>query len=99
MRTRFDSTRKRYEISWLQGKQYDSVIETTSGAISTMNSLHLGSRSGWIWVLILDAFAGSLIFTSITGILLWSKGNGSALLAMVLFFSFLSSAFYFAAVV
>lgn len=96
--TRFQSTRERYDVVWVPGNRYASVTHTTSGTISTLNSLHLGNRGGIVWVLVLDAFAGSLIFTALTGILLWSKMDGSALLAMVLFFSFLAGAFYFAAV-
>lgn len=95
---RYESASLRYEVAWVPGNETMSVVKTDSGALSTMNSLHLGRRSGILWVLVLDAFAGSLIFLAITGILLWSRLHGSAILAVSLVMSFFAGAFYFAAV-
>ena len=95
---RYGSASIRYDVTYIPGNAFMSVTKTNAGVISTMNSLHLGNRSGLIWVLVLDAFAGSLIFLAITGILLWSKLHGTALVAVSLMMSFFGGAFYFAAV-
>ena len=97
-RLRYQSARVRYDVTHVPGNEYMSVVKTTSGPISTMNSLHLGNRSGIVWVLILDAFAGSLIFLAVSGILLWSRMHGPPLLAISLVLSFLAGTFYVAAV-
>ncbi len=92
---RYQSAGMAFDVTFVPGNQYLSVIRTDFGAISTMNALHMGNRSGLIWVLVLDAFAGSLIFLAVTGLLLWSRLHGPPLLALALMFSFLAAAGYF----
>lgn len=96
---RYQTARTRFDATFVPGNQYLSVIKTDFGMISTMNALHLGNRSGLIWVLVLDAFAGSLIFLAATGILLWSRLHGPPLLAVGLILTFLSGAAYFALII
>lgn len=93
---RYQTARVRIDATFVPGNRYLSAIRTDFGVLSTMNALHLGSRSGLIWVLVLDAFAGSLIFLAVTGILLWSRLHGPPLLALGLILTFLSGAAYFA---
>ena len=93
---RYQTARMAFDVAFIPGNRYLTVIRTDFGAISTMNALHMGNRSGLIWVLVLDAFAGSLIFLAVTGILLWSRLHGPPLLALTLLFSFLAAAGYFA---
>lgn len=80
---------------WL-GNNFVSVKRQDANAFAFITRLHKGVGADVGWVLLADTLAGSLVFLSLTGLLLWTKLHGSRLtmaglgltsLGLVVFFS------------
>ena len=56
--------------SWV-GNRSASVQRTDNGVIATLTNLHKGIGMPVPWILLVDTLAGSLIFLSLSGLLLW----------------------------
>jgi len=50
-------------------------VRRDQGLLATLEGLHRGNGVNLGWVLFADSIAGSLIFLSITGVLLWTEMN------------------------
>jgi hypothetical protein len=53
------------------GNRSVSIRRVDSGLIGTLTNLHKGIGMPVAWILLVDTLAGSLIFLSISGVLLW----------------------------
>ena len=84
------------DISFVAGNRFIEVEHTDRGFIATLNRLHLATVSGIGWILIVDAFSGAMVVSSITGLLLWSRLTGPRLLAIGLASTMLFGAIYYA---
>jgi len=61
-----------------------SVRTTQNGFFGTLTNLHKGVGMPVAWVLLVDTLAGSLIFLSLTGALLWWQTNRRRRLGMAI---------------
>lgn len=67
------------------GNQSASIQNREGNAFFWLTRLHKATGVHVGWILAADALAGTLLFMTITGILLWSKMHGPRLLALGLF--------------
>jgi hypothetical protein len=44
--------------------------------IQALKRLHMGDGGQWGWILVSDAFAGGLVFLTLSGMLLWTRLSG-----------------------
>jgi hypothetical protein len=58
-----------------------TVARTEQNFPGLLKELHKGHGVTLVWILLIDAVAGALLFQSLTGILLWSRLHGSRLVA------------------
>lgn len=61
------------------GNRFISVKRQDVNAWGFLMRLHKGVGLNVGWILLVDTFAGAMIFLSITGVLLWTKMRGSRL--------------------
>ena len=57
------------------GNKSVSVRTTSNGFVATLTNLHKGTSMPIPWILLIDTLAGSLIFLSISGVVLWWETN------------------------
>lgn len=62
------------------GRVVDLEVGRT-GFIGAMERLHKAEAGDAPWILLADAFAGSLVFLTLSGILLWTQLDGKRILA------------------
>ena len=58
---------------------------TSNGFIATLTNLHKGVGMPVPWILLIDTLAGSLIFLSISGAILWWETHRRRLVGLVIF--------------
>jgi hypothetical protein len=63
------------QAEYWQGNRSVSVSTTTNGFIATLTNLHKGVGMSVPWILLIDTLAGSMIFLSISGVILWTQMN------------------------
>jgi hypothetical protein len=61
------------------------VRTTSSGFIATLTNLHKGVGMPIPWILLIDTLAGSLIFLSLSGVILWWETNRRRKLGITIF--------------
>lgn len=61
------------------GNTYVSIKHQDANAFAFITRLHKGVGMGTGWVLLADTLAGGLVFLSLTGLLLWTRLDGSRL--------------------
>ena len=59
------------QVEYWVGNKSASVRTTQNGFIATLTNLHKGTTMPVPWILLIDTLAGSLIFLSISGVILW----------------------------
>ncbi len=69
---------------WASNKSV-SVRTTTNGFIATLTNLHKGVGMPVAWILLIDTLAGSLIFLSLSGLVLWWETNRRRKLGIAIF--------------
>ncbi|MBV6303561.1 PepSY-associated TM helix domain-containing protein [Candidimonas humi] len=57
------------------GNKSVSVHRLDNGVIGTLMNLHKGVGMSAAWILLIDTLAGSLIFLSLSGVILWVQTN------------------------
>ena len=67
----FGSPRSQLQIEAWAGNRSVSVQRTDNGLVATLTNLHKGVGMPVYWILLVDTLAGSLIFLSLSGVLLW----------------------------
>jgi hypothetical protein len=69
---------------WVGNKSV-SVRTTSNGFIATLTNLHKGVGMPVPWILLIDTLAGSLIFLSLSGTILWWETNRQRRLGIAIF--------------
>jgi hypothetical protein len=80
------------QATYLPGNHTVEFEQKDANLVQTMKRLHKGDGGQVGWILLTDAFAGGLVFLTLSGILLWSRLAGPKLLAAGLFIGGLSAA-------
>ena len=63
------------QVEYWAGNKSASVRTTSNGFVATLTSLHKGTTMPVSWILLIDTMAGSLIFLSLSGLVLWWETN------------------------
>jgi uncharacterized protein len=63
------------QADYWSGNRSVGITTTANGFIGTLTSLHKGTGMTVPWILLIDTLAGSMIFLSISGVLLWVQTN------------------------
>jgi len=69
---------------WL-GNRSVTVRTTANGLVATLTNFHKGVGMPVPWILLIDTLAGSLIFLSVSGIILWWETNRRRRLGVAIF--------------
>ena len=80
--TQFTSPGTTLDVRYVSGNEYIEITRTERGFLEILNRLHRGNGAQLGWTLLGDAFSGALVVLAMTGVLLWSKMDGSRLLAI-----------------
>lgn len=59
------------QADYWRGNRSVGVTTTANGVVATMTNLHKGTGMSVPWILLVDTLAGSIVFLSISGVLLW----------------------------
>ena len=71
----FMSPRVNLQADYWLGNNFVSVRRSDNNIFATLNNLHKGTGVGLGWVLLVDTLAGSIIFLSLSGVVLWALQN------------------------
>lgn len=93
--TQFTSPQRTLDLRYVAGNEYIEITRTERGFLDTLNRLHRGNGAQLGWTLLGDAFSGALIVLAFSGVLLWSRMDGSRLLAIGLGSAGLLAVVYF----
>ena len=63
------------QVEYWVGNKSVGVRTTENGFVATLTNLHKGVGMPVPWILLIDTLAGSLIFLSISGAILWWETN------------------------
>ena len=69
---------------WVGNKSI-SVRTTQNGFIATLTNLHKGTAMPVPWILLIDTLAGSMIFLSISGVILWWETHRKRAVGITIF--------------
>lgn len=81
----FSSPQRQINAEYWVGNKTFSVQDRTGNGFYWLTRLHKASGVHPGWILAADALAGTLLFMTITGILLWSRLHGPRLAAVGIF--------------
>ena len=73
------------QVEYWAGNKSASVRTTSNGFIATLTNLHKGVGMPIPWILLIDTLAGSLIFLSLSGVILWWETNRRRRLGIAIF--------------
>ncbi len=73
------------QAEYWKGNRTVGVSTTSNGFIATLTNLHKGTGMTIPWILLVDTLAGSMIFLSISGVLLWVQGSRRRTLGVTIF--------------
>jgi hypothetical protein len=76
---------KLVQVEYWVGTKAASVRTTDNGFIATLTNFHKGTGMPVPWILLIDSLAGSLIFLSISGTILWWETNRRRRLGLAIF--------------
>jgi hypothetical protein len=71
----FLSPRGATSAEYWVGNGFVSIKRTDNTLLATLANLHKGVGMSVGWILLVDTLAGSIVFLSLTGVLLWSQLN------------------------
>lgn len=69
---------------WVGNKSL-SVRTTQNGVVATMTNLHKGTAMPVPWILLIDTLAGSMIFLSVSGVVLWWETHRKRAVGITIF--------------
>jgi hypothetical protein len=81
----FGGPNRLVQVEYWAGNKSTSVRTTTNGFIATLTNLHKGVGMPVPWILLIDTLAGSLIFLSLSGVVLWWETNRRRKLGLAIF--------------
>ena len=67
------------------GNRSLSVRTTQNGFVATLTNLHKGTTKPVPWILLIDTLAGSMIFLSISGVILWWESHRKRAVGITIF--------------
>ncbi len=67
----FGGPNKVVQVEYWVGNKSANVRTTDNGFVATLTNLHKGATMPVPWILLIDTLAGSMIFLSISGAILW----------------------------
>ena len=73
------------QVEYWAGNRSVGVRTTENGFVATLTNLHKGTAMPVPWILLIDTLAGSLIFLSISGVILWWETNRRRRLGLAIF--------------
>ena len=73
------------QVEYWVGNKSVGVRTTENGFVATLTNLHKGVGMPVPWILLIDTLAGSLIFLSISGAILWWETNRRRLFGLAIF--------------
>ena len=71
----FGGPNKLFQVEYWAGNKSTSVRTTSNGVVATLTNMHKGTGMPLAWILLIDTLGGSLIFLSISGVILWIDTN------------------------
>jgi hypothetical protein len=81
----FGGPNKVIQVEYWVGNKSVGVRTTENGFVATLTNLHKGVGMPVPWILLIDTLAGSLIFLSISGAILWWETHRRRLAGTVIF--------------
>lgn len=81
----FGGPNKVMQVEYWVGNRAASVRTTENGLVATLVNLHKGTTMPVPWILLIDTMAGSLIFLSISGTILWWETNRRRRVGLAIF--------------
>ena len=81
----FGGPNKVIQVEYWVGNKSLGVRTTENGFVATLTNLHKGVGMPVPWILLIDTLAGSLIFLSISGVILWWETNRRRLVGLTIF--------------
>jgi len=81
----FGGPNRLVQVEYFAGNKSASVRTTSNGFIATLTNLHKGVGMPVPWILLIDTLAGSLIFLSLSGVILWWETNRRRRLGIAIF--------------
>lgn len=79
------------QADYWSGNKSVSIRTTSNGFMATLMNFHKGTGMTTAWILLADTLAGSLIFLSITGVILWVQTNRRRAIGAAIFFTSLTA--------
>ncbi len=73
------------QVEYWRGNRSVSVTTTSNGLLATFNNMHKGTGMSIGWILLVDTLAGSMIFLSLSGVLLWVQSHRKRAIGVALF--------------
>jgi uncharacterized protein len=80
----FSSPEESTQIEYWVGSPWAEVKRNQNGLFAFLMNLHRGTGTGLAWMLVTDTLAGSLIFLSLTGIVLWCATHKRRTVGLIL---------------
>ena len=68
--------------TYTPGNHTVELEQRDANFIQALKRLHKGDGGQWGWILVSDAFAGGLVFLTLSGMLLWTRLSGPRMLAV-----------------
>ncbi len=81
----FGGPNKIIQAEYWVGNKSVGVRTTENGFVATLTNLHKGVGMPVPWILLIDTLAGSLIFLSISGAILWWETNRRRFVGLAIF--------------
>jgi len=81
----FGGPNKVIQVEYWVGNKSVGARTTDNGFIATLTNLHKGVTMPVPWILLIDTLAGSLIFLSVSGAILWWETHRRRLSGLVIF--------------
>jgi len=73
------------QVEYWVGNKSASIRTTENGFVATLTNLHKGTTMPVSWILLIDTLAGSLIFLSVSGAILWWETHRRRTLGIAIF--------------
>ncbi len=81
----FGGPNKVIQVEYWAGNKSASVRTTQNGFVATLTNLHKGTTMPVPWILLIDTLAGSMIFLSISGVILWWETHRKRVVGIAIF--------------
>jgi uncharacterized protein len=81
----FDGPNRIIQVEYWVGNRSVGVRTTENGFVATLTNLHKGVGMPVVWILLIDTLAGSLIFLSISGTILWWETHRRRMVGLAIF--------------